>query len=256
MKKVSIITVVLNNCNTISNAIRSVLSQDYENIEYIVIDGESTDGTLDVIDDYLGDIDLFISEKDHGLYDALNKGVSKASGDVIAILHSDDEFCDECVVSDMMSHMSESKVEFCFSNMIIVNSSSGKVLRYYAANYFKKWMFRIGWMPPHPTCFIDRTLFDEFGLYSTKYKIAGDFDFFVRIFYGRNIRWSHLKRVAVKMLHGGVSNSGIQSKMLIFNEINHSLKSNGVWSLPVFQLARYVIRLIEIIIKPKRSGCG
>jgi len=171
------------------------------------------------------------------------------------MLHSDDQFYDSHVVSDMMKQMGKSRAEFCFSDMIIVDGLSGKVLRYYMANYFKRWMFRIGWMPPHPTCFINKSLFDEFGLYSTEYKIAGDFDFFVRIFYGRNIRWTYLNRTTVRMLQGGVSNSGWRSKKLILNEISRSLKSNGIWSLPVFQLARYAIRLMEIIIKPKKENC-
>jgi glycosyltransferase involved in cell wall biosynthesis len=253
--KVSIITVVYNNAECIRSAIESVLNQDYGNIEYVVIDGGSTDGTIDIINEYQDEISLFISEPDKGIYDALNKGVINASGDVIATLHSDDQFYDSHVVSDIMKQMRKSRAEFCFSDMIIVDSLSGKVLRYYMANYFKRWMFRIGWMPPHPTCFISKSLFDEFGLYSIEYKIGGDFDFFVRIFYGRSIRWTYLNRITVRMLQGGVSNSGWRSKKLIINEISRSLKSNGIWSLSVFQLARYAIRLMEIIINPKKENC-
>jgi hypothetical protein len=152
----------------------------------------------------------------------------------------------------MMRKISETGSEFCFSDMVIVDKLSGQVLRFYMANYFKKWMFRMGWMPPHPTCFIKKSLFDEFGMYSTDYKIAGDFDLLVRFFYGRKIRWSYLGRISVKMSAGGISNSGWQSKKLIFNEINQVLKSNNVWSLPIFQLIRYPIRLMEILIKPKK----
>jgi glycosyltransferase involved in cell wall biosynthesis len=254
--KVSVITVVFNNVKYIKNAINSVLSQSYNDIEYIVIDGESTDGTIDVIKEYQDKIAVFISETDKGIYDALNKGIAHASGDVVAILHSDDQFCNTCVVSDMMRKMDESNAEFCFSDMVIVDNLSRKVLRYYMASYFRRWMFRIGWMPPHPTCFIKRSLFDEFGMYSTDYKIAGDFDLLVRFFYGRKIRWSYLNQITIKMSAGGASNSGRQSKRLIFNEISRSLKSNGIWSLSIFQLVRYIIRMLEIIIKPKKGGCG
>ena len=254
-KKVSIITVVYNNVKYIETAIKSVLSQSYENIEYIVIDGGSTDGTVQIIESYLKDITIFVSKSDSGIYDALNKGVAQASGDVIAILHSDDEFFDEDVVSDIIRHMKRAKSEFCFSDMVIVDNSSGRVLRYYMAHYFKKWMFRIGWMPPHPTCFINKSLFDEFGVYSTKYKIAGDFDLLVRFFYGRKIRWAYLDRISIKMSEGGVSNSGWRSKRLIIDEINRSLQSNGIWSLSIFQFARYLIRLVEILVKPKKNNC-
>jgi glycosyltransferase involved in cell wall biosynthesis len=251
---VSIITVVFNNSDYIRDAIESVVSQSYPLIEYIVIDGGSTDGTIEVIKEYQDKISVFISEIDNGIYDALNKGITHASGDVVAILHSDDQFCDANVVSNMVLHMSQTDSEFCFSDLVHVDSLSGKVSRYYMANFFKQWMFRIGWMPPHPTCFIKRSLFDEFGMYSTDYKIAGDFDLLVRFFYGRKIRWSYLDQITVKMSPGGTSNSGWQSNRIIFNEISRSLKSNGIWSLPVFQLARYALRLMELIIKPKKGS--
>ena len=250
---VSIITVVFNNVSYIRDAIQSVSSQNYPHKEHLVIDGGSTDGTVEVIKEYEDQISVFISEPDEGIYDSLNKGIMHASGTVIGILHSDDLFCDEQVVSEMITKMSDTKSEFCFSDMVIMDDESGKVVRYYMANYFKKWMFRIGWMPPHPTCFINKSLFDEFGLYSTKYKIAGDFDFLVRIFYGREINWSYLDRITVRMRKGGVSNSGWKSKILIANEISHSLQSNQVWSLHIFQLARYFIRLIEMVVKPKKA---
>jgi glycosyltransferase involved in cell wall biosynthesis len=252
--KVSIITVVYNGVDSVREAVKSVLSQDYKNIEYIVIDGGSTDGTIDVIKEYQDKISVFISEADKGIYDALNKGIAHSSGDVVAILHSDDQFCNTCIVSDMMHKMDKSNAEFCFSDMVIVDNLSGRILRYYMASYFKRWMFRIGWMPPHPTCFIKRSLFDEFGVYSTDYKIAGDFDLLVRFFYGRNIRWSYLDQISIKMSEGGVSNSGWKGKRLIVDEINHSLKSNGVWSLSIFQFIRYLIRLVEMIVKPKKSN--
>jgi glycosyltransferase involved in cell wall biosynthesis len=253
--KLSIITVVYNNVESIKSAIESVISQDCSHVEYIVVDGGSTDGTIEIINEYLDKIPVFISESDKGIYDALNKGILRASGDVIAILHSDDKFCNMHVCSDIMKHMDKTKAELCFSDMVIVDNFSGKILRYYMANYFKRWMFRIGWMPPHPTCFIKKSLFNEFGMYSTDYQIAGDFDLLVRFFYGRKIKWSYLDKISIKMSAGGVSNSGWQSKRLIFNEINHSLKSNDVWSLSIFQSIRYIIRLIEIIIKPSKGGC-
>lgn len=206
---VTIITVIYNNVEHIRGAIKSVLSQNYPFIEYIVIDGGSTDGTLEIIEQYRDSISVFLSEPDDGVYDALNKGIMRASGDVVGILHSDDRFCYNQVVSDMVQKMSDTKTEFCFSDMIIVDSSSNKILRYYMAGYFKRWLFRTGWLPPHPTCFIKKSLFNEFGLYSTKYKIAGDFDFMIRIFYARKINWAYLNRITVKMKSGGTSNSGL-----------------------------------------------
>jgi len=253
--KISIITVVWNNRETIKDSINSVLNQTYADIEYIVVDGSSSDGTVDIVKGYADKISHFISEPDEGIYDALNKGIELASGDVIGILHSDDLFSDRFVVSDMMERMVVENAEIAFSDMVIVDNSMTKVLRYYMASYFSPWMFKIGWMPPHPTCFIKKSLFDEFGMYSLDYKVAGDFDFLVRIFYARDISWTYLDRVTVKMRQGGVSNIGFSSKKIIAKEINQSLRSNNVWSPPIFQLGRYFIRLLELFIRPKSGYC-
>jgi glycosyltransferase involved in cell wall biosynthesis len=253
LTSLTIITVVYNNVKHIREAIQSVLSQNYSSIEYIVIDGGSTDGTLAVIEEYRDRISVLLSEPDNGIFDALNKGIRFATSDVIAILHSDDLFCDERVVSSMMARMSEMNAEFCFSDLVIVDKSGAKVLRYYRAHYFKRWMFRIGWLPPHPTCFINRSLFDEFGLYSTDYEVAGDFDFLVRIFYRRKINWAYLNKITVKMRYGGASNSGWKSKIRNINEISKILHENNIWSLTIFQMLRYLIRLVELFVRPRHK---
>jgi glycosyltransferase involved in cell wall biosynthesis len=248
---VSIITIVHNNEKNVKDALQSVLSQDYQNIEYVVIDGNSTDGTVNIIEEYADKITCFISEPDDGIYDALNKGIKKSNGVIVGILHSDDLFSDEHVVSDAVQEMTITKSEICFSDLVIVDEVTGKIIRYYMAHYFQPWLFKIGWLPPHPTCFINRSLFDEFGLYSNNYKVAGDFDFLVRIFYGRKILWSYINRVTVKMRRGGKSNSGIIGKVECAKEIRRSLVENNVWSLSIFQVFRYVIRFFELILRPK-----
>jgi glycosyltransferase involved in cell wall biosynthesis len=253
---VSIITVVYNNVQYIKDSIQSVFSQDYPRFEYIVIDGGSTDGTVEIIEEFREQISVFISEPDKGIYDALNKGIQQATGEVVGILHSGDLFSDENVVSASIQKMLDTGAEFCFSDLVIVDDVSGKIVRYYMAHYFKRWMFRIGWMPPHPTTFINKSLFDEFGLYSTEYKIVGDYDFFVRIFFGREINWTYLNLITVKMSSGGASNSDLTSKKLIFDEIKRSLKSNQVWSLSIFQLGRYIIRMFELVMRPRKDGYG
>jgi glycosyltransferase involved in cell wall biosynthesis len=248
---VSIITVVFNNVSTIENAIISVLSQDYPEIEYIIIDGGSDDGTQQVINKYIDNIDLFYSESDSGIYDAINKGIKKSKGEVIGLMHSDDIFIDSYVVSDSVSRMKATNSEFCFSDMAIVNK--GKIMRYYRSSYFHPWLFKTGWMPAHPTSFIKRKVLAEFGYYSLNYKIAGDFDFFVKMFSSRKISWCYLNRITVIMNHGGVSNSGLESKRLIASEISQSLRRNQVFSLKIFQLFRYFIRFMEFILKPRKG---
>ena len=161
---VSIITVVYNNSKHIIAAIESVLSQDYSKIEHIVIDGGSTDGTIEIIEEYGDKISVFLSEPDEGIYDALNKGIVRANGDYLGILHSDDIFCDDKVVSDIIQKLRDTETELCFSDLVIVDEVSGKVMRYVMAHYFRRWMLRIGFFPPHPTVFLKRSIFDEFGL--------------------------------------------------------------------------------------------
>ncbi|MET0117871.1 MAG: glycosyltransferase family 2 protein [Sedimenticola sp.] len=253
---VTIITAVFNNASSVEDSLRSVLSQSYPNIEYIVVDGGSTDGTVDVVRGYQDEIDRFVSEPDEGIYDALNKGIRMSEGDVIGILHSDDLFCDENVVQDVMDRITSSEADICFSDLVIVDKSSNKIVRYYMAHYFRRWLFRCGWMPPHPTCFIKRELYERFGLYTTRFSVAGDFDFLVRVFFGADIKWAYLDRVTVKMHVGGISNSGFASKRTIANEISASLRDNNVWSLSFFQVIRYLIRLFEFVVKPRNMRCG
>ena len=254
LPKVSIITVVFNNSKHIRGAIESVLSQDYPKIEYIIIDGNSRDGTLEIIEEYGSKISKFISEPDKGIFDALNKGIAISQGDYIGILHSDDLFSDKKVISDIIEHISDSDTELCFSDLVIVDEKSEKIKRYVMAHYFKRWMLRVGLLPPHPTTFFKRTIFDEFGYYAKNYKIAGDFEYFLRIFYGRKIKWSYLKRISVRMRSGGASNSGIKSIKLGMFEINKALRSNNVWSIPFFQVVRYMVRLIELIARPSKKS--
>ena len=251
LTKVTIITVVFNNVEHIQNAIRSVLSQDYLNIEYIVIDGNSNDGTILAIEEFKNEIDYFASSPDKGIYDALNKGIEKATGEIIGILHSDDLYIDKHVISDMVRMLDSQSAELVFSDLILVNPETKKIFRYYMAHYFNTWMLRTGWMPPHPTVFMKKTIYDEFGGYSLDYKIVGDFDYFLKIFHGRKIYWTYLNRITIVMGSKGISNSGFLNKILIAKEIRRSLKNNKVWSLPIFQLFRYFIRIFELLIKPK-----
>ena len=206
--KVSIITVVRNNKETIKDAIDSVLSQTYKDIEYIVIDGGSTDGTVDIVKEYQDKISVFISEPDEGIYDAMNKGIALATGNVIGILNSDDFYIDEFVIEKVVKEFEEKNVDSVYADLVYVEPKNlNKTVRYYDSGNFNPSKFSYGWMPAHPTFFVKRKAYEKYGVFRTDLKIAADFDILVRFLYIHKISYSYIKEALVKMRTGGVSTS-------------------------------------------------
>ena len=177
--KISIITVCLNSKKSIEKTIKSIISQDNVDYEFIIIDGGSTDNTLKIIDKYKKWISKIVSEKDLGIYDAINKGIKISSGEIISLIHSDDYLCNNLVLSNVVSNFQKNlKLDCLIGTTLIVKSNSTKVIRKYSAKFFKKWMLYLGFSPPHPSSFFKKKIYDKYGLYNISYKIAGDFDFF------------------------------------------------------------------------------
>jgi glycosyltransferase len=227
--KVSIITVVRNRVNVIAQAITSIQDQDYPNIEHVIIDGASTDGTLDLIRKMINARTVFISEPDGGIYDALNKGIVNSSGDVVGILHSDDYFSDELVISQVAELFEDPKVDIVYGDLDYVsNTNSGKIVRHWVAGDFSKTKLSWGWMPPHPAVFIRRSFVELHGAYDTSYRISGDYDSLLRYFGLGKAKAIYLKRVLVKMGVGGVSNGSLRHLLLKVNEDYRAVKENKV----------------------------
>lgn len=180
--KISLITVTYNSGKTLSDTIQSVLSQSYTNIEYIIIDGLSQDNTIDVIKKYELDFEgrmMWISEKDRGLYDAMNKGIKMATGDVVGILNSDDFYTSDDVLERVASELQNPDIDAVYGDVHFVKDSDlHKCVRYYSSKIFQRSLMRLGFMPAHPSFYLRREYFEEFGLYQTDYKIAADFEFF------------------------------------------------------------------------------
>lgn len=209
--KVSIITVVYNNANFIKDAIESVLTQSYENIEYIVIDGASNDGTVEIIKRYGNKITHFLSEKDHGIYDAMNKGLKLASGDIIGILNSDDFYISNNVINMVVEVFLYNNVDSVFADLVYVNPDNlAKVVRYYDSSYFSPSKFSYGWMPAHPTFFVRRDIYEKYGFFKTDYKIAADYELLVRFLGKHRISYFYLQIPLVKMRIGGVSTTSLK----------------------------------------------
>ena len=184
--KVSVITSCFNRKNTIRGAIESVLAQDYPNIEYIVVDGASTDGSLEIINEYENRISKIISEPDHGMYEAINKGIKAATGDVVGLLHSDDFFYDSHVISHVVKKMEETGADFLYGNGLFVNyENTDKVVRDWIGGKYRTWKVKHGWLPLHPTCYIKRDVMMKRGLYNETYKIP-----VYRLLHSQYCEWS------------------------------------------------------------------
>jgi glycosyltransferase involved in cell wall biosynthesis len=203
--KVSIITVVYNNSETIADCIDSVLNQSYPNIEYIIIDGASTDGIVDVVNKYGNKITTFISEPDKGLYDAMNKGINLSTGDIVGIISSDDLYIDNKVIENVIKEFEEKDVDSVYADLVYVSPGNlDKILRHYDSSYFNP---QKGWMPAHPTFFVKKEVYEKYGVFRTDLKIAADFDILIRFLHTYKISYSYMQEVLVKMRTGGVSTS-------------------------------------------------
>jgi glycosyltransferase involved in cell wall biosynthesis len=251
--KVSIITVVLNNAEYIETCIKSVLNQDYENIEYIVIDGVSTDGSIDIIKKYEDRIKVWISEPDEGIYDAINKGIRMARGDIIGILHSDDLYIDEYVISNVVQEF-RNNVDSVYADLVYVERSNlKKVVRYYDSSVFQISKFAYGWMPAHPTCFIKKNIYDKYGLYRTDFVIAADYELFVRYYARHRVTYSYLPKVIVKMRSGGLSTKSFKNNIILNSEIVRACRENGVETNILKVYSKYFVKLFQLIKRPHRS---
>jgi glycosyltransferase involved in cell wall biosynthesis len=240
--KISIITVVFNNASQIKYAIDSVLSQTYQNIEYIVVDGASTDGTIKLIETYQDKISVFLSEPDKGLYYAMNKGINLATGSVIGILNSDDFYVDNSVIERVVSEFENTSVDSVFADLVYINSrNTSRVIRYFDSSIFNPSLFSYGLMPAHPTFFVKKIFYDKYGKFCVDFKNAADFDLLVRFIYINKITYSYIDKVIVKMRLGGASTS-FSSIWTNNIEILRACKVNGIKTNMFKILLRYVLK--------------
>lgn len=227
--KVSIITISYNSAETIEDTIKSVVGQDYPNIEYIIIDGASKDETLSIVGKYKDKIATVVSEKDKGIYDAMNKGVEHATGDVIGILNSDDYYYDESVISEVVQLFEKEKTDGLFADLVYVDrTDSDKVIRYWKSGEYQPGKFLKGWMPPHPTFFVKKEVYEKFGLYSTDLRSAADYEFMLRVIHKHNISLTYMPRILTKMRVGGMSNVSLKNRWRANMEDRRAWKINGL----------------------------
>jgi glycosyltransferase len=228
--KVSIITVCHNSETTIESAIQSVLGQDYvNNIEYIIVDGKSTDNTLSIIEKYHNRISKFLSEKDNGMYFALNKGIEMASGDIVGILNSDDFYPDEKIISRVVKEFKEKNCDSVYGDLQYVSRDNPeKIIRHWKSKPYNEKLFLQGWMPPHPTFFVRRECYRKFGYFNTNFTISADYELMLRFLYKYKISSSYIPEVLVKMRTGGISNITLKSRIKANREDRLAWKVNGL----------------------------
>ena len=227
--KVSIITVTYNSAAYLADCINSVMKQDYNNIEHIIIDGKSTDGTIDLIKDFDNHIAKWTSETDRGMYDAINKGIKLATGDIIGILNSDDMFASEDVISEIVKSFKEYQLDAVYGDLVYVQkSNTNKVVRLWKGFSYQRYRFKYGWMPAHPTFYIRRELIEKFGGYESHYFTAADYEFMARYLYYHRISARYLPKLIVKMRTGGQSNNTIKSRLRANRRDYLAMKRNRI----------------------------
>ena len=252
MNTVSVVTVCYNSANTIRETIASVLEQDYPFMEYLVVDGGSTDGTLDILDFYSDKISKVISEPDRGIYDAMNKGIGFATGDLVCMLNSDDIYASSSSLRHLVECLQSHNVDSVYADLVITDSlDTNKILRYYNSSRFNPNRLRYGWMPPHPTFMVRRKLYERWGNYSLNYKISSDYEMMVRLLYKHSVSYAYLPEVIVKMRSGGVSTGGLRSNWILNNEIVHACKVNGLYTSLFLLSLKIPAKLLEYFKMPK-----
>lgn len=235
--KISIITTCYNRAATIQGAIESVLAQYYPDIEYIIVDGLSNDGSVDTIKSMMNDGRWknswkFISESDHGMYEAINKGIRMATGDIIGLVHSDDFLYDNHVISDIVKQFEDTDADFLYGDGVFVNANDiNKPVRNWIGGSYHRWKVACGWLPLHPTCYIRRDVMMREGLYDESYKIAADSDLLFRYLYMANLKVTYLKRKIIRMRMGGLSTDSAKRK-LMWDEDVRMYRSHGRWGVP------------------------
>lgn len=227
--KISVITAVYNNDATLRNAIESIFKQNYKNIELIIIDGGSTDSSVSILNEFSNKINILVSEPDSGIYDALNKGIALATGDLIGFMHSDDLFYDKHVLNKVVNAFNENEIDAVYGDLIYVDKeNTDQVIRYWKSGEYHSGKLARGWMPPHPTFYMKRSYYEKLGGFDLKYKIAADYDAMLRYLVQGQVTVHYIPEVLVRMRLGGVSNRSLRNMMLKSLEDYRAIKNNHV----------------------------
>ncbi len=248
--KISLITPTYNSDKTITKTIDSIIAQNYSDLEYIIIDGVSSDRTLEIIKSYQGKIDIkLISEPDSGLYDAMNKGVKMATGEIVGILNSDDLFKSENVLSLVAESFVDNNVDAVYGDITYFAENEKVVKRYWRSGVCREGNLNNGWTIPHPALFMRKSVYDKFGLFNTDFKIAGDYEFILRLLKKHKINLKYVPQVFVNMYEGGVSGRNLEQRRKGWAELKKAWVVNGFKVPSLFILRRVLFKISQLIFK-------
>lgn len=246
--KISVITVCFESAKTLERTLWSVANQDYPNVEHIVIDGGSSDGSVEILKKFAPRLAYLVSEPDKGIYDAMNKGLALAQGEVICFLNADDHYASAEVLSQVAKKMQVHRLDALMGDVGYFREQlPQRIVRRYRSDRFTPQRLAWGWMPAHPALFLRKQVFQKAGQFRTDYQIAGDFEFIVRAFHGNNLRYQHLPEILVRMQTGGASNSGWRSKVLLNQELLRACRENGLRTNILMILSKYPAKMMEFL---------
>lgn len=248
--KISVITVCFNSARTLGDTLESVAAQTHLDVEHIVVDGASTDGTLKIIERYGKHVALLISEPDQGIYEAMNKGLRVATGEVIGFLNADDVYADSGVAERVSAIMAKDGLDALFGDAEFVNPDRpNQPVRRYRSERFRPERIAWGWMPAHPALFLRRRVYESYGLFRTDYRIAGDFEYCARIFHRNTLLYRSLPETLVRMRTGGISTSGWRNTVLLNREVLRACRENGIDTNILKIFSKYPAKLMEFLVK-------
>lgn len=245
--KISVITVCYNSARTLERCLQSVAQQDFSEIEHIVIDGASTDGTKEILERFRSRLSYLVSEPDNGIYDAMNKGLAHTTGDIVCFLNADDQYASTNVLSKVASQIRYHNIDALIGDVSFFHQENlTRTVRRYRSDRFSPERLAWGWMPAHPALFLRKELVRRVGLFRIDYRIAGDFEFIVRVFYGHEVRYRHIPEVLVHMQTGGASTSGLRAKIRLNQEVLRACRENGLNTNLLKILSKYPAKILEI----------
>jgi len=245
--RISVITAAFNAAATLGRTLDSVAAQTHPAVEHIVIDGASTDGTVEMIQQRGAHLAQWVSEADRGIYDAMNKGLALASGDIFCFLNADDHYASDTILAEVAQQMEARNLDALLGDVVFFHPDRPEhVVRRYRSDRFRPERLAYGWMPAHPAVFLRRAVVERVGAFRTDYRIAGDYEYLVRVFADPALRYAHLPQVMVKMQTGGASTAGLRSTVLLNREVLRACRENGVDTNMLKILSKYPAKLLEL----------